>query len=87
MTKVTERILAIIYTIIENGGKTMKSANVNEKLCVACGCCLTACKVGAISISNGVHAVIEKRKCIGCGMCARKCPASIITIKEGKYDE
>lgn len=60
----------------------MKKAFIDEKLCVACGCCLTACKVGAIRIPTGTHAMVDMNKCVGCGMCARKCPASIITVKE-----
>lgn len=65
----------------------MKKALVNQKFCVACGCCLTACRLGAISIPKGVCAIIEKEKCVGCGMCAKKCPASIITIQEVPTDE
>ena len=58
-----------------------KKAYVNDQYCVACGCCLTACKVGAVTISKGVRAVFNDKKCIGCGMCARKCPAGIIEIR------
>lgn len=65
----------------------MKKAIVNQKLCVACGCCLTACKLGAVSIPKGTYAVIEKAKCVGCGMCAKNCPASIITVKEDESHE
>lgn len=65
----------------------MKKAFVNKKLCVACGCCLTACKVGAITIPRGVCAIIDINKCVGCGMCARKCPASVIEIKEAATNE
>ena len=65
----------------------MKKAFVNQKFCVACGCCLTACRLGAISIPKGVCAIIEKEKCVGCGMCAKKCPASIITIQEVQTNE
>ena len=65
----------------------MKKAFVNKKYCVACGCCLTTCKMGAITIPRGVCAVIDDVKCIGCGMCAKKCPASAITIKETATDE
>ena len=59
-----------------------KKAVVDKKLCVACGCCLTACKLRAISIPHGVCAMIDKDKCVGCGMCARKCPASVISLEE-----
>ena len=65
----------------------MKKAFVDKKLCVACGCCLTACRVGAITIPRGVHAIIDVNKCVGCGMCARKCPASVIEIKEAATNE
>ena len=65
----------------------MKKALVDKKYCVACGCCLTACKVGAISIPRGVNAIIDEVKCIGCGMCAKKCPASVIKLGEVTSDE
>ena len=65
----------------------MKKAYVNQKLCVACGCCLTACRLEAITIPKGIHARINPLKCVGCGLCAKICPASIITIKEAPYNE
>jgi len=65
----------------------MKKANVNQTLCVACGCCITACKKGAVSIPNGVSAIIDTTKCVGCGLCAKKCPAGLITIKEEGFHE
>ena len=58
-----------------------KKACINKKFCVACGCCITACKLKAISIPRGVYAVVDKNKCVGCGMCAKKCPASIIEME------
>ena len=58
-----------------------KKAVVDKKLCVACGCCLTACKLEAVSILHGVCAIIDEDKCVGCGMCARKCPASVISLE------
>lgn len=65
----------------------MKKAIVDQKLCVACGCCLTACKLGAVSIHKGTYAVVNKAKCVGCGMCAKKCPAGIITVEECASNE
>ena len=64
----------------------MKKALVDKKRCVACGCCLTACNVGAVSIPKGVYAIIDKAKCVGCGSCAKKCPASLIAVREVTSD-
>ena len=58
-----------------------RKASIDQSLCVACGCCLTACKFGAMSIPHGIYAVIDSYKCKGCGMCAKKCPASIISME------
>ena len=58
-----------------------KRACVDREICVACGCCLMACKVDAISIPNGVYAIIDVTKCIGCGMCAKKCPTGVIFME------
>ena len=59
-----------------------KKAVIDKKLCVACGCCLTASSLHAVSIPHGVCAMIDEDKCVGCGMCARKCPASVISLEE-----
>ena len=60
----------------------MKKAIVNQKLCVACGCCAKVCPMDAIEIDRGLYAKIDENKCIGCGKCARECPASIIAVQE-----
>lgn len=59
----------------------MKKANVDRNFCVACGCCLTACPVRAISVPHGVYAVIETERCVGCGSCAKACPAGVISLE------
>ena len=66
--------------------KLRKKAYIHTKYCVACGCCLSACKVRALFIENGLHAVVNQEKCVGCGMCAKACPASIIEIREEAYN-
>lgn len=60
----------------------MKKALVNRDYCVACGCCLKVCKRGAITVENGVCAVVDSKKCVGCSLCAKECPASVITVEE-----
>ena len=57
-------------------------ANVNENECVACGACMKKCPKSAISIPNGICALVDKDKCVGCGICAKTCPASVINIGE-----
>lgn len=60
-----------------------KIALVSEE-CVACGSCLKACPLHAVSIVKGSHATIDAAKCVGCGKCQAACPASVITITERK---
>ena len=50
--------------------------------CVACGCCVKVCPLGAIQVDRGLYARVDEAKCVGCGKCARECPASVITITE-----
>ncbi|HIU32937.1 MAG TPA: 4Fe-4S binding protein [Candidatus Pullichristensenella excrementigallinarum] len=60
-----------------------RRAEVERTLCVACGCCVKACPLGAIEVVHGLYAKVHGEKCVGCGKCARECPASVITIREG----
>lgn len=64
------------------GKRMRRRAKVEEGLCVACGCCVKVCPLGAITILNGIHAVVDAGKCVGCGKCARECPASVIELME-----
>lgn len=58
-----------------------KKAYVDKNLCVACGCCVKVCPVGAIIIDRGICAEIDLHKCVGCGRCAKECPASVISVE------
>lgn len=62
--------------------KKKRKAFVDEKYCVACGCCVKVCPLGAIQIVKGIMAQVKMDKCVGCGKCARECPASVIIIQE-----
>ena len=59
-----------------------RNAIVDQSLCVACGCCVKVCPLGAIQIMNGIMAEVDMTKCVGCGKCAKECPASVIIIRE-----
>ena len=59
-----------------------RRAEVDQKVCVACGCCVKVCPLSAVRIERGLHAVVDPVRCVGCGKCAKECPASIIRIQE-----
>lgn len=59
-----------------------KRAYVERNDCVACGCCVRACPLKAISVYRGLYALVDEEKCVGCGKCARECPATVIEIRE-----
>lgn len=67
---------------MEKARKKRRTARVDRKICVACGCCAKICPMQAIDIFHGLYAVVDAEKCVGCGKCARECPASIIAIEE-----
>ena len=62
--------------------KKKRKAFVDQTDCVACGCCVKVCPMGAIQILKGVMAQVALAKCIGCGKCAKECPASVIELRE-----
>ena len=62
--------------------KKRRKAQVDSEVCVACGCCVKVCPLGAIEIVRGVAAQIDRERCVGCGRCARECPASVIRLEE-----
>ena len=64
--------------------KKKRKAFVDQEYCVACGCCVKVCPLGAIQIRQGVAAQVNLEKCVGCGKCAKECPASVIVIQEAE---
>lgn len=59
-----------------------KLAAVDTDGCVACGCCVAACRPGAIRVFYGMYATVDAGKCVGCGACGRACPAGVISLQE-----
>jgi len=60
----------------------------DEDACTACGSCIDACPVEALSLEDGV-AKVEREWCIGCGICISKCTfeASRIFVRPDKKEE
>lgn len=56
-------------------------ARVGEH-CVACGCCVKVCPLGAVSVWRGVVAWVDSSRCVGCGKCQKECPAGTIELAQ-----
>ena len=67
---------------MEKTARRLRRAFVTREDCVACGCCVKVCPLGAIQVDRGLYARVDEAKCVGCGKCAKECPASVIVIRE-----
>ena len=67
---------------MERQRRAARRAVVDRSACVACGCCVKVCPLGAIAVVKGIAAQVDEGRCVGCGKCARECPATIIEIRE-----
>ncbi len=63
---------------------------VDEKKCMGCGACITACTYGAIEFREtrqGKKAVVNPVICKGDGLCNAKCPTGAIVLKHFTDEE
>ena len=50
--------------------RSPKIASIGKE-CVACGCCVKVCPLGAIYVAGGMWAQVNLEKCVGCGKCKK----------------
>ncbi|OPX85918.1 FAD-dependent oxidoreductase [Pelotomaculum sp. PtaB.Bin117] len=63
---------------------------VNERMCMGCGACVTACTYGAIELRDtkqGKKAGVIPVLCKGDGLCNTKCPTGAIQLKHYTDEE
>ncbi|MBN1103897.1 MAG: 4Fe-4S binding protein, partial [Deltaproteobacteria bacterium] len=63
---------------------------VDEKKCMGCGACVSACTYGALDLQEtkqGKKAVVNPVLCKGDGLCNAKCPTGAISLKHFTDDE
>jgi len=65
----------------EGQGTTVRN---DERLCIACGRCVSICKAEALSMDrDNMRILVDKVKCKGCGVCVAECPVGAMSQKEG----
>jgi len=63
---------------------------VDQKKCIGCGACISACTYGAIEFQEtkqGKKALVNPVLCKGCGLCNTKCPTAAISLKHFTNEE
>jgi heterodisulfide reductase subunit A len=63
---------------------------VDERECVSCGACITACRYGAVSWNDtleGKKAVVNPALCKGDGLCCSQCPTDAIVLQHFTNEE
>lgn len=65
-----------------SGERKRRVAAVDERACVACGCCVKVCPLGAIAVARGIAAQVDMGRCVGCGKCARSAPPA--SLRSGR---
>jgi heterodisulfide reductase subunit A2 len=82
------RVLTLLSrdTVVASGSV----CTVNEKRCMGCGACVTACAYDAITFADtkqGKKAMVNPVLCKGDGLCNAKCPTGAISLKHFTDDE
>jgi Na+-translocating ferredoxin:NAD+ oxidoreductase subunit B len=48
--------------------------------CIGLGSCVRACPFGAISMTAGQLAAVDRNTCTGCGVCVSSCPRGLLSL-------
>ena len=64
------------------GIRKKRRAYVEQRDCVACGCCVKVRPMNVIHVCYSLYALVDEDKCVGCGKCVKECPATVIEIRE-----
>ncbi len=63
-----------------SNNKTNQIIQLNQKLCVDCGWCLSYCRFSALILDNEDKFNIIPENCCGCGECIEGCPRNALLL-------
>ena len=59
------------------------SVQIDEGLCVGCGCCMDACEFGALEFKENEDITwVNEEECTECESCIEMCPNLAISLEE-----
>lgn len=81
-----------VLTLLSHDIVTVSGAvcEVDEKKCIGCGACVSACTYSAIELretKQAKKAIVNPVLCKGCGLCNTKCPTEAISLKHFTNEE
>ena len=59
-----------------------KKIKIDENMCIGCGLCVSACREGAIGLTNDKAKLLRGDYCDGLGNCLPACPVGAISFEE-----
>jgi len=73
--------LSCVWCSNPESQRPMPELFFHPQKCIDCGNCITACKNGAIYLSQTEKIIFDRTKCVNCGECAKVCYSNARIMK------
>jgi Pyruvate/2-oxoacid:ferredoxin oxidoreductase delta subunit len=80
----------VAFNLSKNASRVVKrrfhpsgwQSSIDTEICNGCGACVTPCPQAAITLNDGLKAVVNQEYCVGCGICKSHCTQDAIRIMQ-----